>query len=268
MRINELTLLSGTDIPFPQGRLVIHVPSIKEIAFMGQVNFFSGCELFIFTKDKLRKQDRINLINYSDFDIIIAMLEDKTDETKQSRMNAMSLLTLLFPDRLTRIKEHRLIFEKDNQVQGFLDSTNLEPFQDILKKVFLLSNSKVNTDYRPAGDLAQKIADKMKAGRKKVSSQKKDQSFKSSFARQVSILSVGEHKDMNELMGYTIYQLKDQYQRFLLKQNYDLFIEQKLAGVKNVKASPHWMKDLNEKEKDALTGSVKRNNHRKNKGQK
>lgn len=268
MQINDLTLLSGCDIPFEQGHLIIHVPRIKEIAFIGQVALYSGCELLCFSKNKLSKTDKINLKDYSDFDIILAMLRDKSEDTKTSKKYTMSLLALLFPNLQVRITDSRLIFEKDNQEQGFLDSTNIERFREILRAIFMLSSGKTNTNYNPVGDLAAKIAEKMRQGRNKVNQQKtnKNATIKSVFAKYISVLAVGQQKDINELMNYTICQLKDEYERFLLKQSYDLYVQQKMAGAKNVKAVPHWMKDLDDKEKDALTGSVRRNNHRKNKG--
>ena len=35
MEVNRLLLLSKNDIPFPEGRLVIHQPTIKEIGYIG-----------------------------------------------------------------------------------------------------------------------------------------------------------------------------------------------------------------------------------------
>lgn len=269
MRISELTLLSGCDIPFEEGHLVMHVPKIKQIAFLGEAVFYSGCQFLNFTKDKLSPQDRINLKDYSDFDIIIAMLEDKSEDTRRSRKNLMSLLALLFPNLQVRIdlQKRRLVFEKDNQEQGFIDSSNLQTLQDAIKIVFNLGNSKVNTDYRPVGNMAQKIAAKMRQGRQKISKERANQDgpSKAPFTREISILAVGQHKDINQLMNYTICQLNDEYQRFMLKESYDMYVQQKMAGAKNVKAVPHWMKDLKDKQKDALTGNV-RHNHRKNKG--
>jgi hypothetical protein len=40
---NELLYLSGNDIPFEKARLIIHQPTVKEIAYIGEKNFFTGC---------------------------------------------------------------------------------------------------------------------------------------------------------------------------------------------------------------------------------
>jgi len=38
----RLALMCGTDIPFPQAQLVLHQPSLKEIALIGETVFFEG----------------------------------------------------------------------------------------------------------------------------------------------------------------------------------------------------------------------------------
>ena len=43
--LNDLLLLSKNDIPFIGAQINIHQPTIKEIALIGEDNFFSGCEM-------------------------------------------------------------------------------------------------------------------------------------------------------------------------------------------------------------------------------
>jgi hypothetical protein len=57
---------------------------------------------------------------------------------------------------------------------------------------------------------------------------------------------VGEHKDINTLMNYTVYQLFDEFQRFELKLAYDMNLKARLAGAKDVKEPEDWMKDLHD----------------------
>ena len=69
--INELLLISGNDIPFPEAQLTIHQPTIHEIAYIGEENFYTGCEFLRLSKDNLSDEDKIHLENYSNFDITI-----------------------------------------------------------------------------------------------------------------------------------------------------------------------------------------------------
>ena len=57
--MNNLSLLTGADIPFPEGRLVIHQPTIKEIGFIGENTFFLGCGFLSFSKDILNDDHEI-----------------------------------------------------------------------------------------------------------------------------------------------------------------------------------------------------------------
>ena len=41
----DLALVAGVDIPFPEAGVTLHQPTIKEIAFLGEDVFFSGCEI-------------------------------------------------------------------------------------------------------------------------------------------------------------------------------------------------------------------------------
>ena len=43
LMMNELLLLSGNESPFVEGSITIHVPTIGEIAYIGEEAFFSGC---------------------------------------------------------------------------------------------------------------------------------------------------------------------------------------------------------------------------------
>ena len=64
------------------------------------------------------------------------------------------------------------------------------------------------------------------------------------LSRYISILSVGQHKDKNQLLQYTVYQLTDQFKRFKQKEEYDLCIKLQLAGAQNVETVENWMEDL------------------------
>jgi hypothetical protein len=40
----RLALMCGTDIPIPDCRVIIHQPKIKEIALIGEEDFFTGVQ--------------------------------------------------------------------------------------------------------------------------------------------------------------------------------------------------------------------------------
>ena len=67
MKINRLLLMSKNDIPFEQAQLIIHNPTLKEIAIIGEDVFFMGCEYLNFSKQFLKEQDKNRLKDFTDF---------------------------------------------------------------------------------------------------------------------------------------------------------------------------------------------------------
>ena len=42
--LNDLLLMSGIEVPFAEAGVNIHQPTLREIAYVGEENFFIGCE--------------------------------------------------------------------------------------------------------------------------------------------------------------------------------------------------------------------------------
>ena len=80
--IDDLLLLSGNDLPFPEARLIIHQPRLKEIAYITEQRFWSGCELLKFNKEVLADEDKTDLLNKSNFNIIMMMIQEKKIESQ------------------------------------------------------------------------------------------------------------------------------------------------------------------------------------------
>lgn len=244
--LGELLLLSGNDIPFPEAQLSIHQPTLKEIAYIGEEKFFLGCELLNFTKKSLMSKDRVNLENQTDFDIIIATITENTLESKKSQMNVLLVFTLLFPNYSFEIDKTncQIILTNGDEIK-VINKKNYSYLQEIIACIFCLRKNK-EEEYNPSGLLSQKIADKLKEGQKKRAEMgKADAPQKISvLSRYVSILAVGEQKDINILMNYTVFQLFDEWERYNLKLKYDMYIKARLAGAKDLKEEENWMKDL------------------------
>ena len=248
IKTNELLLLSGNDIPFVEGQLVIHQPTLKEIAFLGEEAFFTGCELLKFSKEILSTEDKINLAQYSDFHIFMTMMVDKNSASKFNVDCAKMVLDLIFPNYIINFTNIGIIFtSKENEAQyGTLNADNFDAFKEILKAIFCLEKTSSSADYDPEGDLAKKIAEKFKRRNQKLAEVRSKPKKVAIFSRYVSILAVGEKKDINSFMNYTVYQLYDEFQRFELKTASDIFFKARLAGAQDMKAPEDWMKDIHE----------------------
>lgn len=118
--INNLLLISGVDIPFPQARLTIHQPTIKEISYIGEENFFLGCEILNYSQPE---KDKKRLKNKTNFDIIMSILKSKDPSVLKSKVSAMMVLSLMFPDYQISIDEKSIVLVKE-QEKFFLNNEN------------------------------------------------------------------------------------------------------------------------------------------------
>ena len=243
--IDDLLLLSGNDLPFLEARLTIRQPRIKEIAYITEGHFWSACELLKFDKEILPDQDKVDLLNKSNFNIIMMMIQEKSLESQQAQLNLVSLLALLFPtDKiLLNNKTIQLQNYQTNEIKE-INEENFESFKEIVINMFCLT-SKENKQYNPDGALAKKIANQLKRGRQKKA-KLAPQTKISILSRYVSILAVGEQKDINILMNYTVYQLMDEFNRYMLKMHYDAWERYRIAGATGMEDPEDWLKDIHE----------------------
>lgn len=243
--LNDLLLLSGNDIPFVAAQVNIHQPTIKEIAYIGEEAFFTGCQLLNFSKDILNEEDKSNLEQLSNFEVLMSIINDKNAAIKKQKVCLVMVLTLIFPTYQIKLSQNEILFLQDNQVVGKLTKDNFEEFKEIISTMFCLKSSGVVDDYNPSGELAKKIAEKLKERQRRLAEQRGSSAGKIAiFSRYISILSVGEQKDMNSLLQYTVYQLFDEFQRYEMKVGFDYYIQAKMAGAKDLKEVDDWMKDI------------------------
>ena len=242
--VNELLLLSGNNIPFIEAQVSIHQPTIKEIAYIGEESFYMGCEMLTFSKDILKEEDRINLANQTDFEILMSIMMDKHTEMRKNRVAATLVLSLLFPEYQIRFTRSEIALLKEGEIHK-INSENFEKFKEILTTMFCLkgNSSDENPTYNPSGGLARKIAEKLNKRREVIAKQKGEQKI-AVLSRYLSILSVGERKDMNSLLQYTVYQLFDELKRYELKEEFDYYVQAKLAGARDLQEVDNWKKDI------------------------
>lgn len=246
--LGDLLLLSGNDIPFQGARTAIHQPTIKEIAYIGEEAFYIGCELLKFSKESLTEEDKNHLEDKTDFDVLMSIMVDKQNSaTQRNRIGAMMVLTLMFPKCEIYLMPRGIKLKNvETEEESYLTNENFSEFKNILCSIFCLSHGAAKTEeYNPSGELAKKIADKLKKGNQQRAELKKDKQTKISIlSRYVSILAVGENKDINSLLNYTVYQLFDEFERYKLKLASDTKEKMLLAGAKDVKEVDDWMKDI------------------------
>ncbi len=244
---NKLLFLSKNDIPFPQAGLIIHQPILKDIALLGEQDFFTGCEYLNFSKDILSQQDKVHLNHLSDFEILMTMITKGNDIAFKHIKDCLQLvLFLIFPDYKIVFLPLSIMFIKDDE-KHYIDKENFESFKNIVSQMFnlkqLYQDSGVKK-YNPGGKQAAALAKKFQERHKKLAQIKntsKDGEEISIIAKYVSILAVGLQKDINNLMQYSVYQLFDEFQRFRNKYEFDIYVEAKMAGAKDLEEIENWM---------------------------
>lgn len=246
--IDPLLLLSGQDVPFPQAQVIIVTPKIKDIALIGEEQFYHGCGLLNFNKENLNLQDKTDLNNTTNFDIIMSIMMEKNDmRVKKDREALLLFFDLLFPNfKINYTPKGIVLFTEQQQGIHSITNENFEDFKNLINELFCLkSRNNQLGEYNPEGNKAKAIADKLKKGKQKVASMKgQENEHKSLLARYASIVAVGLKVDLQEVMNYSIYQLFDCFERMCLKQDQEFYIKAQMAGAKDLKEVDNWMKNI------------------------
>ena len=235
---NELLLMSGADIPFISAQVNIHQPTIYEISLIGEESFFSGCQFLNFNKDMIDAKDNLDLTQMSDFEVFMSIMQ--SSEGSIIKNNVLMVLTLIFPTYRILLEDELILLEDSKMVR--INNTNYDEFKDILVSMFNLNENEdgANGNYNPIDNRASKIAEKLRKAKAKKAKKNGDERI-AILSRYVSILAVGEHKDINALMRYTVFQLNDEFKRFQMKQSFDIYMQAKMAGATGLDEVDHWM---------------------------
>ena len=235
-------LICGIDLPIPECQLVAHQPTISEIAFIGEADFFIGVQALclyksMFVEDKTLSDDITN------FQIFMTIMMDKESKKQKDAVN--KVLKLCFPDYKILITPNSLIFNKEGQSQIMIDAKNFEPLQIILRKIFCMKDGPMDQQaFNPGNAKAQEIAKKLMRGRDRIAAERGG-SNSSVFSQYISILTVGLNSmSMQDLTKLTMFQLYDLIDRYNLYVKWDLDIRARLAGAKPKEESDNWMKNI------------------------
>ena len=71
----QLALMCGIDIPLPEFQLILHQPTIKEIAYLGEDNFFSALTYLCLNKNSLITDKKLQS-EVTNFQVLMEVLKD------------------------------------------------------------------------------------------------------------------------------------------------------------------------------------------------
>lgn len=240
---NRLALLTGADIPIPECQLILHQPTIKEISYMGEEDFFKAMQTVLIDKSMF-KQGKIDLFEVNNFQIFIAVVNE--EEGKELKELLKQFFLLLFPTmKFNFTPQSILVMGKEESV--IIDETNFNKLQEVLKLAFCFLDKKEdeNPEYNidESDARAKEIRDKILKGRQRVAQLKGDNE-QSIFSIYMSMISVALGISLLELNQYTMYQLFDTVERYSLYSAYDLDIRARMAGAKGDKPIENWTKNI------------------------
>ena len=238
----RLALMAGTDIPVPECQLVIHQPTISEISFIGEEDFFVGVQTVCLNKTMFI-QDESVLDKVNNFQIFMTVMNDKTAADKKAAVK--KVLSLLLP-KSTVLITPKSITVNTSEDSSMIDEENFEYLQEALKLIFCAKTGPMNQQaFNPANAKAKEIADKLMRGRQRVAQQKGELNV-SVFSQYLSILTIGLHIPITELLKTTMFQLYDLMERYTLYINWDIDIRSRLAGGKPENQPENWMKNIHQ----------------------
>ena len=237
----KLALMCGTDIPIPECQAVVHQPKLKEIALIGETDFFMGIQTLCINKNMITQGETL-LADTNNFQIFMTVMQEK--ETLDKKEAVQQLFPLIFPKQQLILTPRSLIL-KDKNESIIIDENNFEAFQKVIGQIFCTMSGPMETQvFNPGSKKAKEIADKLMKARQKVAEQKNEGNG-SIFSQYISTLTVGLNSmSINDCLNLTMYQLFDLVERYMLYVNWDLDTKVRLAGGNSDKPPENWMKNI------------------------
>ena len=238
---NRLALMTGTDIPIPECQLIIKQPRIKDISFLGETDFFIGVQTLSINKSMVVVEDKSVLDQINNFQVFMTVINEKEMQDKRKKVEAVFQLFGLGKPSYT---PQSLILTDNNNETHLIDANNFDYLQDAIKLVTCAQNGPMDQQaFNPSDKKAREIAQKLMRGRQRIAEERAGNN-NSVFSQYLSILSVGIHQSLLELMKLTMFQLYDLVERFSLYLSWDIDIKSRLAGAKPDKEMDNWMKNI------------------------
>ena len=250
--IDSLTLISGIDVPIPEIGVNIHQPTIREIAYIGEKSFYEAAQTIIIQKEdfingleNITQEDKTALSLMSNFEIFLKLVEANPLSSTKVQM----LLSLLFPD-FNSGREERFIYlvNPKEQKSILINDSTFEILQEVITTILCLQSGNTKEEFNPQGDRAREIAEKIKRGRERAARLKGEKKQQSNFlSKYISGLGIGTNTlNIHNVLDLTLYQLLNQLERYGLYTQYNISIQAKMAGAKDVE-DVDWLKDIENK---------------------
>lgn len=228
----RLSLLSGASIKVKNiGR--IHPLTLREIGEIGEDKYNQYLSLLTLDKEVLEEREDINLDKINSLDI----LAGNSHYDRNFRRNIEEGLSIFFKEEVAFIEDYFIFHVGKIEEERFIHREN---FNEIVKILKLQNNirDRVKTNIKTSKK-AQLLSKKRDMGRKLISPARGENSI--TLSDLISVMGVFT-KNLSTVLDMTIFQLYDQYERFIKRENYKSSFDMYLVGVdpKKLSLDKHW----------------------------
>ena len=247
-KVDELLLMTGEPIPLKDYSVKIHQPSIKEIALIGEDEFFQGLSIFTLDSTPLinflqslehtEEEEAALIDSITDYDNLLFILQATAQIGDSNSVDIEGMARTIF--KLV-MSDHSFIFNKETSDMILMakredlhsivvDREFFSQVKKVVSEIFIFDKLFGKSEKTEMSAAAQKIADKIAKSEAKIKKINGDGGEEGSFfARIISIMGI--QKDINYLTDLTVYQLNNQFERMNLFVNSEQSWQAILAGA-------------------------------------
>lgn len=241
--IDELQLITGIDLPIEAFGITLHQPRLREIAMLGEQNYFVALSIFRMSKDQLKIQSP----DVTNWMIFKESLTQKVEGINDLNALLSNFLQLFLVQKLIIGPNSLILQDKDKLIN--IEPDQFDDFQALISQVggaSLLSSSEET--YNPINRRAAEIANKLKKAHQKLAARQPKAKGKGFLSRYIKAVVVATSNSIEDVKNMTLLQLNEIMQTYLAYEAYDIEIKSRLAGAKNQDKLVHWMtRDLDDK---------------------
>lgn len=238
-QIDDLQLITGIDIPVQELGLTIRQPKVKEIAMLGEAQYFTALSIFTMTT----KQLKINIPDATNWMLFQQTLSQKIEGISNVRSLLSNFLQLFFIPKVVIGPNSILLNNPKDESFISIEPNQFDDLQSIIHAVGgadLLKPSE-EQEFKPGNKLAAQIAEKMKKGRARIAAMQPQAKHEGFLAKYIRAVAIATPNSLSEVNDMTMLQLNTLMQTYINYEQYDLEVRSRLAGAKGEDKLTHWI---------------------------
>lgn len=238
----ELRLISGLPLDV-DNKIKIYPLTMRDIGGIGLEEYNRLISILLIEKEDIQQTTDKDLGDVSSFDI----LSVNCFHSEVHRKNAEDILSYITKQNVTFLPDHLMFNVGNIKDECYINNDNYNKLVDIIKVQNRISKESKKEQPQMSAK-AKRLAEKRARGRQMLKDARGEGGI--TLPQLISVLGVFT-KDLDSVLDMTIYQLHDQYERFIRRLNYEADFEKLLVGAeaKDLNLDIHWTSKNIEKSK-------------------